>query len=143
MLLFSDMLYMLVRHASPRGIMCLRCLMVTLSGPVELLFLLCFIAAWTCVVVSIILVVCSLCVFLSMGLFVLCVLWLTVLVNCLLNAFAICVGEGECFLFQSFWVVLGFCWLIRVLSSKEYVCCVWDPSVCLSVPSICQVCVFV
>ena len=35
----------------------------------------------------------SLCVFLSMCLFMLCVLCLTVLVNCLLNAFAICVGE--------------------------------------------------
>ena len=27
--------------------------MLTLSGPVVLLFLLCFIAAWTCVVVSV------------------------------------------------------------------------------------------
>ena len=59
MLLFSDMLYMLVRYASPSGPMWLRCLMLTLSGPVELLFLLCFIATWTCVVVSVMLVVCS------------------------------------------------------------------------------------
>ena len=44
--------------------------------------LLCFIAAWTRVVVSVRLVVCSL-----------SVLCLTVLVNCLLNAFAICVGR--------------------------------------------------
>ena len=58
-----------------------------------MLFLLCFIAAWTCVVVSVMLVVCRFSVFLSMYLFVLCVLCLTVLVNCLLNAFAICVGE--------------------------------------------------
>ena len=73
MLLFSDVLYMLVRYASPSGPMCLRCLMLTLSGPVELLFLLCFIAAWTCgVVVSVMLVVCSFNVFLSMCLFVLC-----------------------------------------------------------------------
>ena len=42
--------------------------MLTLSGPVEL-FLLGFIADWTCVVVSVILVVCSLSVFLSMCLF--------------------------------------------------------------------------
>ena len=48
MLLFSDVLYMLVRYASPSGPLCLRCLMLTLSCPVELLFLLCFIAAWTC-----------------------------------------------------------------------------------------------
>ena len=73
MLLFSDVLYMLVRYASPSGHMCMRCLMLTLSGPVELLFLLCFIAAWTWVVVGVMLVVCSLSVFLSMCLFVLCV----------------------------------------------------------------------
>ena len=54
------MLYMLVRHASPSGPTCLMCLMLTLSGPVELLFLLCFIADSNCVVVSDILVVCSL-----------------------------------------------------------------------------------
>ena len=66
MMLFSDMLYMLVRYACPSGPMCLRCLMLTLSGPVELLFLLCFIATLTCVVVSVMLVVCSLSVFLSM-----------------------------------------------------------------------------
>ena len=84
-MLFSDMLYMLVRYASPSGPMCLRYLMLTLSGPVELLFLLCFIATWTCVVVSVVLVVCSLSVFLSMCLFVLCILCLTVLVSCLLN----------------------------------------------------------
>ena len=53
MLLFSDVLYMLVRYACPSGPMCLRCLMLTLSGPVELLFLLCFIAPWTCIVVSV------------------------------------------------------------------------------------------
>ena len=73
MLLFSDVLYILVRYASPNGPMCLRCLMLTLSGPVELLFLLCFIAALTCVVVSVMLVVCSLSVFLSMCLVLDCV----------------------------------------------------------------------
>ena len=85
MLLFSDMLYMLVRYVSPIGHMCLRCLMLTLSGPVELYFMLCLIAAWTCVVVSVMLVVGSVSVFLSMCLFVLC---LTAL-----NAFTIGVGE--------------------------------------------------
>ena len=68
MLLFSDVLYMLVRYASPSGPMSLRCLMLTLSGPAELL-LCCFIAAWTCVEVSVMLVVCSSSVFLSMCLF--------------------------------------------------------------------------
>ena len=86
-MLFSDVLYMLVRYASPSGPMCLMCLMLTLSGPVE--FLLCFIAAWTCVVVSVRLVVFSLSVFLFMCMFALCVLCLTVLVNCLLNTFVI------------------------------------------------------
>ena len=37
----------LVRNASPRGPMCFRCLIFSLSGPCELLFLLCFIASWT------------------------------------------------------------------------------------------------
>ena len=39
--------YKAVRNASPRGPMCFRCLIFNLSGPCELLFLLCFIASWT------------------------------------------------------------------------------------------------
>ena len=38
---------MLVRNASPRGPICFRCLMFSLSGPCELLFVLRFIAPWT------------------------------------------------------------------------------------------------
>ena len=38
--MMSDVLYMLVRYARPSGPMFLRCLMLTLSGHVEL-FLLC------------------------------------------------------------------------------------------------------
>ena len=106
MLLFSDMLYMLVRYASPSGPMCLWCLMLTFSGPVGL-FLLCFIATWTCVVVSVMLVVYRLSVFLSMCLFGLCVLCLTVLANCLLNAFAICVGEVSVFSLKVMVLFLG------------------------------------
>ena len=83
MLLFSDVLYMLERYASPGGPMGLTCLMLTLSGPVELLFFLCFIATWTCVVVSVMLVVCSLSSYIYVCF--LCVLCLTVLVNCLLG----------------------------------------------------------
>ena len=84
--------------------------------------------------------------FLSMCLFVLCVFCLTVLVNCLLKAFAICVGEVNVFSFIVIVLFRGcvvFCWLFRVLSSKEYVCCVCGPSVCLDVASICQICMFV
>ena len=69
-----------------------------------------------------------------------CFMFDWVLVNCLLNAFAICVGEVNVF---SLKVIVLFCWLIRVLSYKDYVCCVCDPSVCLDVPSICQICVFI
>ena len=38
MVLFNAMLYILVRYVSPRGPMCFRCLVLNLSGPVELLF---------------------------------------------------------------------------------------------------------
>ena len=47
MLVLRAVFNMLVRNASPRGPMCFRCLMFSLSGPCELLFLLCFIASWT------------------------------------------------------------------------------------------------
>ena len=52
-------------------------------------------------------VVCSFSVFLYMCLFVLCVLYLTVLVNCLLNAFAICVGEVSVFSLKVMVLFLG------------------------------------
>ena len=81
--------------------------------------MLCLIATWTCVVVSVILVVCSLCVFLSRCLF-LCVLCLTVLVNCLLTvlvnclltAFAICVGEVNVFSLNFIVLFLGSVFLL-------------------------------
>ena len=47
MLVLSTVLNIIMRNASPRGPMCFRHLMFTLSGPCELLFLLCFIASWT------------------------------------------------------------------------------------------------
>ena len=69
--------------------------------PCGVVVLLCFISAWTCVM----LVVFRLSVFLSM--FVLCVLCLTVLVNYLLNAFAICVGEVNVFSLKVIMLFLG------------------------------------
>ena len=42
MVLLRAVLKMLVRNASPRGPICLRCLMFRLSGPCELLFFLIF-----------------------------------------------------------------------------------------------------
>ena len=47
MLVLTSVFNMLVRNASQRGPICSRCLMFSLSGPCELLFLLCFIASWT------------------------------------------------------------------------------------------------
>ena len=78
-LLSSDVLHMLVRYASPSGPMYL---ILTLSGPVELLFLLCFIADWIFVVSVRFCCLQPECP-ISRCLFVLCVLCLTVLVNCL------------------------------------------------------------
>ena len=74
----------------PRGPMCFRGLIFNLSGPCELLFVLCFIASWTWEVVSVMLYPCMLCVALLMCLFVLCVACLTVFVNCLVKQFAMC-----------------------------------------------------
>ena len=84
-----------------------------------------FSAACTYVVVSVILVN-SLCVFLSMCMFVFC---LSVLMNCLLNAFVICVRKVNVFSLKCIMLFLGynvFYWLIRVWSSEEYVSCVCD-----------------
>ena len=58
MLLFSDMLYMLGRYASPSGPMRWR--------PCRVVVFACFIVTLTCAVVSVMLVVFSLSVFLSM-----------------------------------------------------------------------------
>ena len=95
MLLFNNVVYMLVRYESPSGPMCLRCLVLTFSGPVELLF--CFV-----LLPLVMLVVCSLSVFLSM-----CVSCLTVLVNCLLNVFTMCVGEVNIFCLKVIGLFLG------------------------------------
>ena len=51
-----------------------------------------FIASWNWVVVSMMLYPCIVCVTLIIYLFVLCVVCLTVFVNCLLKQFAICLG---------------------------------------------------
>ena len=65
------------------------------------------------------------------------------MLDCVGELFVECVcylcGEVNVF---SLKVMVCF-WLILVLSSKEYVCCVCDHSVCLGVPFICQMCVFV
>ena len=45
MLSLRAVLNILVRNASPRGPMRFRCLIFSLSGPCEMLFLICFIAS--------------------------------------------------------------------------------------------------
>ena len=73
--------------------------MLTLSSPVELLFLLCCIAVWTCVGVS--------GMFECFPIYVSVCFCLTVLVNCLLNAFTICVGEVTVFCLKVIVLFLG------------------------------------
>ena len=65
---------MFVRYCSPCLPMSLRCLMLMLSGPVELLFLLFLMAVCTCSVAMIICVGCSLRTFPAAFLFVVLVL---------------------------------------------------------------------
>ena len=76
-----------------------------------------------------------------MDLFVLCVVCLTVFVNCLVKQFAICLDVVVILLFnvrfEMFW------WIDHVWYSKECVCCASDPSVRLDAPYICLVCVVV
>ena len=66
----SAALYMFVRYCSPFLPMILRCLMLMLSGTVELLFLLFLIAVRTCSVVMFICVGCRLSTFLLIFRFV-------------------------------------------------------------------------
>ena len=47
MLLLRAVLNIPVGNANPRGPLCVRCMLFSLSVPYELLFLLCFIASWT------------------------------------------------------------------------------------------------
>ena len=81
-----------MKNASPRGLMCFRCLMFNLSGPCELLFLHCYIclldlSCGECDVISLYFVRCS------VGVSV-CLVCLTVFVNCLVKHFAMCLWLG-------------------------------------------------
>ena len=87
---------------------------------------------------------CMLCVAPLMCLFVLCVVCLTVFVNCLVKQFAMCLGVVAILLLNVMNVcVVVLCWIDHVWYSKECVCCTCDPNERLSAPSICFVCVFV
>ena len=90
MLVLRAVFNMLVRNASPRWSMCFRYLMFNLSGPCQLLFLLCFTASWTSVVVSVTLYPCIfLCCSVNGSV---CLVCLIMFVNCLVKQFAMCFG---------------------------------------------------
>ena len=63
------------------------------------------------------------------------------------NCFTKCLGVVAILLLKVLmclvWVEEVLYWIDRVWSSRECACCVCDPSVHQSVPSICFVCVFV
>ena len=124
MLLLRAVLNTLVRNTSPRRPMCFRCLIFSLLGPYELLFLFCFIASWTWVVVSVMLYPCMICVSLSMDLFVLCVACLTVFVNWLVKQFAICLCVVVILLLNvmELFSVVGGDWLDRPWVVFQRVC---------------------
>ena len=80
-----------------------------------------------------------------MYLFVLCVVYFTVFVNCLVKQFAMCLGVVAILLLNVMDVFsVGRGALLDTYRSfKEYACCACDPSVHLSVPSMGFVCVLV
>ena len=90
---FSTVLKRWVRCSSALGPRCLRCLMLMLSGPVELLFLCCLSAACVCATVMCMYVLFSFLTRRSVCLFVALVWCVTLFVNCLLKrcAFCLCV----------------------------------------------------
>ena len=89
---------------------------------------------------------CMFCVALSMDLFVLCVAYVTVFVNCLVTQFEICLGVFVILLLNVMdccvWLEVLY-WIDHVWSSIECVCCACGPSERLDARSICFVCVFV
>ena len=90
MLVLRAVFNMLVRNASPRGPMCFRCLMFSLSGPCELLFFTSFyclldLSCCECDVISLY----FMCFSVNGSV---CLVSLTVFVNCLGKQFAMCLG---------------------------------------------------
>ena len=93
--------------------------------------------------VSVMLYPCILCIALLVYLFVLCVVCLTMFVNCLVKQFAICLGVVAILLLNVFSVGGGALLDRPCMVFQKCACCACDPSVHLSVPSICFVDVFV
>ena len=105
---FSEMLNICVRRVIALGPRCFKCLMLMLSGPVELLFRDCFIACCVCSSVMGMCVDLSRDVFLSIVRWFLCVECLIMLVNCLLKCSVFCLLVVA-FLLLKVMVVLGAC----------------------------------
>ena len=130
MFLLRAVLNMLVRNAIPRGPMCFRWLIFSLSGPCELLFLLCFRASWTREVVSVMLYPSMFCVALLMDLFVLCVACFPVFVNCLVKQLKMCLNVVAILLLNVMEVfsVCGGALLDRpcVVFHRMCVLCLWS-----------------
>ena len=84
---------------------------------------------------------CMFCDALSMDLFVMYVVCMTVFVNCLLKQLAICLGVVVILLLNGMvlFSVVGGALLNRLCMCM---CCACDPSVRLDAPSICFVCVY-
>ena len=90
MLVLRAVINMFVRNASLSGPICFRCLMFSLSGSCELLFLLYFITSWgcgECNVISLYFMCCSV----NGSVCVVCGVSDSVL-NCLVKQFAMCLG---------------------------------------------------
>ena len=107
-----------MRNASARGPMCFRCLIFNLSGPCELLFLLCLIAlldlrSSECDVVSLYVVCCSVnvsvCfVYCLVKQFAMCLGVVAILLLNVMDVFSVCGGallDRSCMVFQRVCVV--------------------------------------
>ena len=87
---------------------------------------------------------CDLCIDLSTNIFVVCVVYLSMFVKCLLNAFAMCFAVVVVFLLNVNMLVfvIVFIYLLeRPCIVFQSVCCVCNPHVNLGVPSIYFACI--
>ena len=114
MFLLRTVFNILVRNANPRGPICFKCLIFILSGPCELLFMFFYCLldqrSGECNVVSL-----YICVALSMDMFVLCVVCLTVFVILLLNVMELLSVVGGALLDRP-----------CMVCHRMYVLCMWS-----------------
>ena len=147
MLGFREELRVCVSRAIASGPRCLRCLILRLSGPVELLFRACFIASDTLASVMHMGVLDMFLIFLCSFRFVLLVLCKTVLVNCLLKASVFCLLVMAvrcpkvmvvllwcfCFLLVRPAMVFQSLWVLYLWSHPSVMCSFHISSLCLCI----------